>query len=251
MSELLKNEKDFVIPGDSIVESMEFIPGRNCFRAGNAIKSKKIGIVSIANRVISVIPLNGTYVPKVGDMIIGEVSDIQGNGWVVDIGIAHSAYLPLSGIREFIDTTRTQLNSVYAVGDLIYSKISNINNTDSIHLSMDDVRCRKLKSGRVIRVSAAKVPRIIGREGSMIRMIKDKTGCNLSVGQNGIIWMDGPTHTIALEAIKDIEKSPQQDGLTDKISAMLDSRMPPKPPQAKLEPSAYSGEPANSTEVFE
>lgn len=233
-SELLKNERDFVVPGEKIVESMDYIPGRSCFRDGNAIKSKKIGVVSIANRVISVIPLNGTYMPRVGDMVIGEVIDIQSNGWVVDIGIAHSAYLPLSGIREFIDTTRTQLSSVYAIGELIYSKISSINNPDSIHLSMDDIRCRKLRGGRVLEINAAKVPRLIGREGSMIRMIKDKTRCNISVGQNGIIWMDGENQDIALEAIKTIERLPQQDGLTDKISAMLDIKIKPAQAQTKL-----------------
>lgn len=225
MTGLLKNEKEFVIPGDRIVESMDFIPGRNCFRDGNAIKSKKIGVVSVSNRVISVIPLNGTYIPRVDDMVIGEVTDIQSNGWIVDMGIAHNAFLPLSGIREFIDTTRTLLSNVYAVGDLIYTKISSQNNVDSFHLSMDDVRCRKLRGGRVLNISPAKVPRLIGREGSMIRMIKDRTACNICVGQNGVIWMDGENQEVALEAIREIDGKPQQDGLTDKISALLDSRL--------------------------
>jgi len=244
MPELLKNEKDFVVPGEKIVESMDYIPGRNCFRDGNAIRSKKIGVVSVAGRVISIIPLNGTYAPKVGDMILGEVIDIQSNGWVVDIGIAHSAYLPLSGIREFIDTTRTQLSSVYNIGDLIYSKISNLNGPDSIHLSMDDVRCRKLRGGRVLDINAAKVPRLIGREGSMIRMIKDKTRCNICVGQNGIIWMDGENQDIALEAIGEIERQPQQDGLTDKIAAMLDSRVKPLQTQTMVTNSTAAEKPS-------
>lgn len=246
MAELLKGEKEFVVPGEKIVESMDYIPGRNCFREGSAIKSKKIGVVSVANRVISVIPLNGTYVPKPGDMVIGEVTDIQGNGWVLDIGIAHNAFLPLSGIREFIDTTRTQLSSVYAVGDLVYSKIGSINNPDSIHLSMDDVRCRKLRGGRVLEISAAKVPRLIGREGSMIRMIKDMTGCNICVGQNGVIWMDGMNQEVALEAITEIEEKPQQEGLTDKISAMLGSRV-------KVAPAAQGAAqaPEHHSEVVE
>jgi exosome complex component RRP4 len=231
MPDLIKNEKDFVIPGEVVVESMDYIPGRNCFREGNAVKSKKIGLVSILNRVISVIPLNGTYVPKAGDMVVGEVIDIQSNGWIVDMGIAHSAYLPLSGIREFIDTTRTQLSSVYSIGDLIYSKISSINNPDSIHLSMDDIRCRKLRGGRVLEINAAKVPRLIGREGSMIRMIKEKTRANICVGQNGIVWMDGENQEVALEAIGEIESMPQQDGLTDKISLMLNSKLNIQPIQ--------------------
>ena len=229
MAEMLKNEREFAVPGEKLVESMEYIPGRNCYRDGNAIKAKRIGIVSVSNRVISIIPLNGTYVPRPGDMVIGEVSDIQNNGWIVDIGIAHSAYLPLSGIREFIDTTRTQLSSIYGIGDLIYSKISSINSPDSIHLSMDDVRCRKFRGGRVLEINPSKVPRLIGKEGSMIRTIKDKTGCIISVGQNGIIWIDGENQEVAIEAIRTVESMPQQDGLTDSISAMLDSKVKVKP----------------------
>jgi exosome complex component RRP4 len=68
----------------------------------------------------------------------------------------------------------------------------------------------------------------------MIRMIKEKTRCNICVGQNGIIWMDGENQDIALEAIHEIERLPQQDGLTDKISAMLDSRVKPPQTQAKI-----------------
>jgi exosome complex RNA-binding protein Rrp4 len=44
MTELLKKEREFVIPGDEIVKSMEFLPGRNCFRDGDSIYSKKLGL---------------------------------------------------------------------------------------------------------------------------------------------------------------------------------------------------------------
>ena len=53
--------------------------------------------------MISVIPLSGVYVPKGGDMVIGKVQDIQSSGWVIDINSISDAYLPLSGVREFID----------------------------------------------------------------------------------------------------------------------------------------------------
>ena len=54
---LLKKEREFVVPGDKIVDSMEFLPGKNCFRDGNSIYSKKVGIVSAMGRVVSVIAL--------------------------------------------------------------------------------------------------------------------------------------------------------------------------------------------------
>ena len=179
---LLKKDRDFVIPGDKLVETMDYLPGRNCFRKGDSIYAKKIGLVSVNGRVVSVIPLNEVYVAKPGDMVMGEVAEIQSNGWVVKINATVEAYMPLSGVREFIDTTKTELSRYYATGDVIYAKVSMANHS-TVHLSMDDSRARKFRSGRVISFNPAKVPRLIGKQGSMISLIKGKTGCRISVGR--------------------------------------------------------------------
>lgn len=220
-SVLLKKEREFVIPGDSIVKSMDYLPGRNCFREGDSIYAKRLGIVSVDNRVISVIPLNYAYMPKFGDMVIGEVVDIQENGWVVNIDSSCNAYLPLSGVREFIDTTKTKLSSVYAVGDLIYAKISQVTDFDHIQLSMKDMMSRKFRGGRLVRINPAKVPRLIGKQGSMIKLIKDNTGSRISVGQNGPVWLEGGKEDVAIEAIHLVEEESYVDGLTDRVSKLL------------------------------
>jgi len=220
MSELVKKERDFVIPGDIIVNSLEYLPGRNAYREGDNIYSKRIGIVSLNNRVVSVIPLTSAYTPKVGDMVIGEVAEIQSNGWVIDINSYYMAYLPLSGVREYIDTSRTRLSSVYAIGDMINAKIFSAN-SDSVHLSMQDPRARKLTEGRIIKINPAKVPRIIGKQGSMISIIKEKTNCMITVGQNGIIWISGDNVQKVIETIGIIENDAQLEGLTDKITEFL------------------------------
>jgi len=220
MSDLLKKEREIVVPGDKIIESMDYLPGRNCFREGDSIYAKRVGIVSVRGRVISVVPLSGVYVPRVGDIVIGEVIEIQPTGWVLDINAVHEAYLPLSGVREFIDTSKTDLSKVYGIGDMLYVKISSVNGS-SVHVSMQDPRSRKFKSGRILRMSPVKVPRLIGKEGSMITMIKDITGTKISVGQNGVIWADGERTDAVKKAIEVIEQMSQSEGLTDKISDMI------------------------------
>ncbi len=217
---LLKGERELVLPGDKIVESMDFLPGKNCFREGNTILAKRLGILSVSNRVISVIPLNSVYIPKPGDMVIGEVVEIQPTGWVVNIDAPQDAYLPLSGVRKFIDTTKMDLSKFYGMGDIIYAKIVS-SNQGSIHLTMQDSRARKLIGGRIAKINPAKVPRLIGKQGSMISMIKSKTGCRISVGQNGLIWIDGKKCNEVLMVIKLIEDEAQVEGLTDRISEML------------------------------
>ena len=216
----LKN-RDFVIPGEVIMNSMDYLPGKNCFREGDAIIAKRLGIVSIENRVISIIPLSGGYIPKPGDMVIGEVVDIQSNGWVMNIDSSLSTYLPLSGVREYIDTTKTSLSRFYSVGDILYAKVSVVNSIDSIHISMQDTRARKLRGGRIVHINPAKVPRLIGREGSMISMIKERSGCRISVGQNGLVWIEGGNEDLAIKAIEFIDKEAHIEGLTDKIAEML------------------------------
>jgi len=214
--EEIENRK-LILPGEEIISSIDYLPGRNCFREGNSIYSKKLGIIHVTNRVISVIPLSGAYIPKAGDMVIGEVSDIQSNGWIIDIKAGHDAYLPLSGVREFIDTNKTDLSRVYAVGDVIYAKINSASG-DSIQLSMQDTRARKFVSGRLAKISSAKVPRLIGKEGSMIKLVKDRCKCRINVGQNGLIWFEGEDEEKAIKIFKMTEEEAQKDGLTDKIS---------------------------------
>jgi exosome complex component RRP4 len=221
MAEFIKKERDFVVPGDEIIISMDYLPGRNCLREGNSIYAKRLGIVNVDGRVISVIPLTGVYFPRVGDMVIGEVEDVQSNGWVVNINSAHSAYLPLSGVREFIDTSKTDLSRVYGVGEVIYANIMSVVSSNSIHLSMQDPRCRKFRSGRIVKMNPSKIPRLIGRQGSMIMMIKDLTGCRINVGQNGIVCIEGEKEDLVIKAIEVIEHESQSEGLTDKISMLL------------------------------
>jgi len=242
MTELIAKDRKLVVPGDQIISSMDYLPGRNCFREGNSIYAKRLGILNVDGRVISVIPLTGVYFPRVGDMVIGEVEDVQSNGWVININSAHSAYLPLSGVREFIDTSKTDLSRVYGMGDVIYANINSVVSGNSIHLSMQDPRCRKFRSGRIVRMNPSKIPRLIGRQGSMIMMIKDLTGCRINVGQNGWICIEGEKEDLAIKAIEVIEKESQSDGLTDKISLLLGGKktepMERKPEHHEEEPPA-------------
>jgi exosome complex component RRP4 len=220
MSELIKDNREFVFPGETIVNSMDYLPGKNCFREGNSIYSKRIGLVNIKGRVISVIPLSGVYIPKSGDMVIGKVKDIHSSGWVIDIDSLGEAFLPLSGVREFIDTTKTDLSKFYDVNDVIYAKINHAN-SHTIQLSMQDPRARKFSSGRILNMNPAKVPRLIGKEGSMINMIKDSAECRINVGQNGLVWFEGKNEDLVVDAINLIEKEAALEGLTEKVSSML------------------------------
>jgi exosome complex component RRP4 len=76
----------------------------------------------------------------------------------------------------------------------------------------------------ILDISPSKVPRVIGKNGSMIQMLKNSTGCRIYVGQNGRIWIDGELDNIikAVKAVKLIEEEAHSMGLTEKIKKLLE-----------------------------
>ena len=109
-------------------------------------------------------------------------------------------------------------------GDYIVCKIVNVTSQKLVDVTMKGPGLRKLKGGRIIEVDTHKVPRIIGKQGSMVMMIKDATNCNISVGQNGLIWIDGEpmSELLAIQAIRKIEAESHLSGLTEKIKDFLE-----------------------------
>ena len=87
---------------------------------------------------------------------------------------------------EFGDTAR-YLN----VGDTMLAKVLMVDETKRVQVTMKEQGLRKLQGGQVVEISHSKVPRVIGKGGSMIQMIKNMTNCRIFVGQNGRIWLDG------------------------------------------------------------
>jgi exosome complex component RRP4 len=85
----------------------------------------------------------------------------------------------------------------------------------------------KLDGGFIFRIIPSRVPRVIGREGSMITLIKEKTGCNITVGQNGWIWVKGQDLDSQIKARKAIEFVAEQvhvNGLTEKVEGWFEKQ---------------------------
>ena len=75
-----------------------------------------------------------------------------------------------------------------------------------------------------MRVTPTKIPRVIGRKGSMISMIKQETACQIILGLNGVILVTGKNTTdeeLAMASIKKIEEESHTTGLTDRITQLL------------------------------
>lgn len=221
------------VPGEVLVSGPGYLPGEGTRREGQDIVSSKFGVVEKNDKLIKVIPLSGAYIPRIGNNVIGEITDVTFNGWIVDISSPQMAFLPASECFGFIN--KRDLTEYYTFGDNIVTKIKAIKSR-GVDVTMKDRALRKLEGGMIIHINPTRVPRIIGRAGSMINTIKDETGCSIVVGQNGIVWIKGTNvenELLAKEAIEIIVEKPFVEGLTEKIKEFLSSKV--KKPKVEKE----------------
>lgn len=168
-------------------------------------------------------PLSGQYIPVRGDLVVGKIVDIGPSNWLVDINSPYPAPLHVNEVPWRVEFGET--SKFMSVGDIVLLKVVDISETKRITVSMQDHGLRKLTGGMVVDVSPSKVPRVIGRNGSMIQMLKNHTGCRVYVGQNGRIWIDGDLDNIvrAVQAVKMIEDEAHSLGLTEKVKRYLET----------------------------
>jgi len=226
MSNLLINEKEIVVPGQELAEGMDYLPGDDVIRDKDKLVSTKVGIVNVSGRLIKVVPLAGPYVPKRGDLIIGKVVGVGLGGWRVDFGWPFEGNLSVKDATSDFIEKGTDLSKYIDYGDYVVTQIINVASEKLIDLSLKGPGLRKLSPGRLLKVSSSKVPRIIGKQGSMITMVKDYTGCKISVGQNGMIWLssdDPKRDNLAVRSINKIVEESHISGLTDRMKEFLES----------------------------
>ncbi|MCL2115184.1 MAG: exosome complex RNA-binding protein Rrp4 [Methanobrevibacter sp.] len=221
-------DKKFVVPGEILAED-DYYPGRGTFKEGDMICSSLMGLVSLRNNKISVIPLKSKYIPKKGDVVIGEIEDIRFSMWGVNINSPYSGILPAS---EVFGREKKELSRVFKIGDVLFLRVVDVDEVKKVKLGLKGRGMGKFKNGILVDITPTKVPRLIGKKGSMINMIKDKTRCKIVVGQNGLVWVKGDVdmEQITKNVINLIEAEAHTSGLTnrirDKLFLLIDGELP-------------------------
>lgn len=227
MGEIHVENKQTVIPGDTLASGMDYLPSTGTYRSGDDIIAKRFGVVRVDGKVIKLIPIRGRYDPKKNDVVIGRIDDILLYGWKVEFGTAYTAILSVQeGSTEYIEKG-SDLTKYFDIGDHIIAKITNVTSQKLVDISTRGFGLKKLHGGRFVTVNSYKVPRIIGKSGSMVTMIKKATDTSILVGQNGIIWINGKDpqmELIAVDAVRKIEAEAHVSGLTDRMKQYLEER---------------------------
>jgi exosome complex component CSL4 len=132
----------FTAPGDRLGVIEEFMPGSGTYVEEGTIHSKTVGytLLDMLNRKVSVYPLSqAVNVPKVGSIVIGQVSDTKSKTASLRIFQIGKKMLSgvFSGILYISDASASYVDSMFDVcktGDIVKAKIiSKANRT--LHLS--------------------------------------------------------------------------------------------------------------------
>lgn len=213
-----------VVPGDFVSDEVNRA-GEGTYVDEGRVYAMKYGIVN-DKEDIKVVALTGKYVPTKGDIVIGKVVEISFPYWIVDIASPYEARLHTSEFTRGADR-KIEFGSManyLDLDDLIVAKILNVDALMRVDLTLKD-EFRIGDKGRLIEISHTKIPRVIGRSGSMIKMLKEKCNCFIFIAKNGRIWIKGrePDMNLAMEVVLMIANEAHTSGLTDRVAYFLDS----------------------------
>ena len=82
----------------------------------------------------------------------------------------------------------------------------------------------KIEEGILAYITPQKIPRLIGKSGSMIALVKQFTNTKLIVGENGrivVMSRDKTSEERVLAAIKKIDEEAHMSGLTERVIKVL------------------------------
>ena len=212
-----------VVPGDVLYEG-QIRTGDNTYRHQGKVSATRIGLVNYGNNTVSVIALEAGFNPLTGDLVIGEVVDIELGKWIIDIDAATYANL---NVPDAIDASfRSDINMprILDIGDTVVAKIVDLDRRKTPILSILGRNLGKVNRGFIVRLTPSKIPRLIGKKGSMVNMILKATGCDITIGQNGRILVNGKTReqeAIAVSTIRKIDEEAHISGLTNRVQEYL------------------------------
>ena len=215
--------RDVVVPGDLLFEGRTRT-GDNTYRREGNVYATRVGLANYSKDRVSVIALEAGFIPLVGDLIIGDVTDIELGQWKVNIGAENEAILTINDAIDKPFRTYMDMTKILDVGDTIIAKIVDLDRRHTPILSILGRDLGKARDGFIIKITPSKIPRLIGKKGSMINMILKETRCQVTIGQNGRILISGKNREdeeLVVKVINKIDAEAHTSGRTNRIQEYL------------------------------
>jgi exosome complex component RRP4 len=221
-------DRSLVVPGELLAEG-DYRTGGGVYRDGKSVYSAVVGLASVGEREIRVVPLEGPYIPARGDSVIGIVVDIHYSGWTLDINSPYTGNLFISDfLHRKVDLTRDGPERYLRLGDVVLASVKDVDEKMRVLLETEGPRSGRITGGRMVEIAPVKIPRVLGKKGSMLDTLKRISGCRLIVGQNGRIVIHGEDQRAVdavINAILKIEREAHTTGLTDRVRFLLEKEI--------------------------
>ncbi|HOZ35867.1 MAG TPA: RNA-binding protein [archaeon] len=197
--------KRIVIPGELIADQRKKV-GENVFIKENKIYSSVLGLLNETDDFVSIVPLNGPYIPQENDPVVCVVRNVTANGYIIDVNSHSDCFFPKSMITRELK-----------IGQMLFARVKGV---DGVEVSeLDNINI--LPDGLIYSVSSVKIPRIIGKNDSMLNILKKYTSSNILVGRNGWIWYVSKNGNLLEKALSLIVTNSQKSNLTNTIEEYL------------------------------
>lgn len=210
-----------VVPGE-IVAKGNFRSWVNVLKKGEEYLSLFVGRAEISGGRVRVIRLSGPYIPKVGDFVIGVVTDVQPLAATLDINSYVNGYILANAFfKRRIDPSKFDLSNKVNVGDLVAARVKKIERGKDIVLQPDQKW--KVEGDAIFYISPAKAHYLYASRSRIPSKIKELTGAELRLGANGIVVVKGDLKKIETvkRALDVIESTYNLNGLYGEIIKVL------------------------------
>ena len=166
----MKDERQLVISGDVVGDAKQQKATTGVAVVGDKIVATQSGLLAAYQDKLSVIPINGAYEPKAGDTVVGVVSEANPGNWIIDIRAPWLAPMHVSEAPWRVDFGETM--AYLRPGDAILCKVLFVDGQKKVQVTLKDRNLTKLEGGEIMEVPPVKVARIIGKNGSMLNLLK-------------------------------------------------------------------------------
>jgi exosome complex component RRP4 len=210
-----------VVPGE-IVAKGNFRSWVNVLKKGEEYLSLFVGRAEISGGRVRVIRLSGPYIPKVGDFVIGVVTDVQPLAATLDINSYVNGYILANAFfKRRIDPSKFDLSNKVNIGDLVAARVKKIERGKDIVLQPDQKW--KVEGDAIFYISPAKAHYLYASRSRIPSKIKELTGAELRLGANGIVVVKGDLKKIEMvkKALDVIESTYNLNGLYGEIIKVL------------------------------
>ncbi len=199
------SERKIVVPGEKIADTTTRIPGT--YITDGAAYATLVGFLDEGGKYI---PLESNYRPMMGDVVVGMITDARHAGYSIDLLLPKEGFIPARTIRITLQ-----------LGDFVVAKVRKIERNGMVEAG----EVRRLPRGKIVEFPSSKIPRLIGKQSSMLDILRNNSGGDIVVGNNGYVWMSEKCNIpLLLNALEKIKAEAHKPGLTDAMTKFFEER---------------------------